>query len=52
MLIAEGHMTGEATGYFGSVTKSSLSKWQAKNGLPATGYFGPMTRAQLTKING
>jgi hypothetical protein len=50
-LIAEGHMTGEATGYFGSLTKASLIRWQVKNKIPSTGYFGPMTRDYLEKMN-
>ncbi len=50
ILIAEGYLSSEATGYFGALTKSALMKWQAKNKLPATGYFGPMTRSLLAKI--
>ncbi len=50
MLIASGDLVlpaGVSKGYFGSLTKSALAKWQAKNGItPAAGYFGPITRAK------
>ena len=36
--------SGANLGYFGSVTKAALIKYQAAMGLPATGYFGPMTK--------
>jgi len=36
-----------ATGYFGSVTKAAVIKFQASKGLPATGYVGKLTRAAL-----
>ena len=49
MLISEGFLKTTATGYFGQSTKNALSKWQAKNNLPATGYFGSMTRELITK---
>lgn len=51
-LVAQGYLTmpaGVSTGYFGSLTKAAVMKWQAANGLPATGFFGPMSRA---KFNG
>jgi uncharacterized surface protein with fasciclin (FAS1) repeats len=35
-------------GYFGSLTKSALIRYQASVGLPATGYFGALTRANLS----
>ncbi|MBI5134506.1 MAG: peptidoglycan-binding protein [Candidatus Taylorbacteria bacterium] len=38
-----------ATGYFGSITKAAVVKYQASKGLPATGYVGPLTRAELNK---
>jgi peptidoglycan hydrolase-like protein with peptidoglycan-binding domain len=31
-------------GYFGGITKSALSRYQANHNVPSTGYFGPMTR--------
>ncbi|MEK7148144.1 MAG: peptidoglycan-binding domain-containing protein, partial [Patescibacteria group bacterium] len=42
-----GHFTGDATGYFGSITKGAVSAWQAANGVtPAAGYFGSVSRAK------
>ena len=43
-----------ATGYFGSITKSALIKFQLEKGItPAVGYFGPKTRAVVNvKIGG
>ncbi|MCX6756882.1 MAG: peptidoglycan-binding domain-containing protein, partial [Candidatus Nomurabacteria bacterium] len=49
ILIAEGLLNSEATGYFGSQTRAALAKWQAKNGLPSTGFFGSLSRAKLNK---
>ncbi|MEY2641072.1 MAG: trimeric autotransporter adhesin [Candidatus Parcubacteria bacterium] len=50
-LVAKGFMTlpaGVAKGYFGSLTQSSLARYQASAGIvPATGYFGPLTRAKI-----
>lgn len=35
-----------ATGYFGSLTKAAVAKFQLSKGIaPAAGYFGPKTRA-------
>ncbi|MDO8565448.1 MAG: peptidoglycan-binding domain-containing protein [bacterium] len=51
-LVAQGYLTmpsGVAMGYFGSLTKAAVQKWQAANGVSATGYFGPISRA---KFNG
>lgn len=38
---------GLVTGYFGSLTKSAVSNFQARNGLTADGIVGPMTRPFL-----
>jgi peptidoglycan hydrolase-like protein with peptidoglycan-binding domain len=39
---------GVAMGYFGTLTKAALAKYQAEAGIsPAAGYFGPITRAKL-----
>src|SRR6185436_13937734 len=51
-LVSQGYLVmpaGTAMGYFGSLTKAAVMKWQAAVGLPATGYFGPLSRA---KFNG
>lgn len=40
--------TGVPMGYFGSLTKSALAKFQAANDIsPAVGYFGPKTRVAV-----
>ncbi len=45
--------SGNESTYFGSLTKSALSKWQAANGVsPASGYFGPITRAKIASMGG
>lgn len=37
-----------ATGYFGPVTRTALSAWQASvNISPSTGYFGPVSRSKI-----
>src|SRR3989344_5421531 len=37
-----------ANGYFGSLTKAAVARWQAANGVaPAVGFFGPISRAKL-----
>lgn len=39
------------TGYFGSLTKTALSAWQAKEGIyPAVGFFGPISRGKINTI--
>lgn len=37
------------TGYFGSLTRATLIKFQKANNLPQTGTVGPMTRTILNK---
>lgn len=53
-LVSEGHLVipaGVAKGYFGSLTKAALAKWQAANGVaPAAGYFGPITMAKFNAM--
>jgi peptidoglycan hydrolase-like protein with peptidoglycan-binding domain len=55
-LIAEGHLimpAGVAKGYFGSLTKASLVKYQIAKGIvPASGYFGPITRKAISNSSG
>ncbi|KKU88968.1 MAG: hypothetical protein UY20_C0019G0009 [Candidatus Yanofskybacteria bacterium GW2011_GWA1_48_10] len=50
MLVAQGHLvmpTGVAMGYFGSLTKAAVAKWQTANGVsPTAGYWGPISRAK------
>lgn len=54
-LVAQGHLVmpaGVAMGYFGSLTRAAVMKWQAANGVPATGYFGPLSRAKFNASAG
>lgn len=55
-LVAQGHLVmpaGVAMGYFGSLTKAAVAKWQAANGVaPAVGYFGPLSRAKFNATAG
>ncbi|MBI4993752.1 hypothetical protein HZC33_02235 [Candidatus Wolfebacteria bacterium] len=42
---------GVAKGYFGSLTKASLAKYQASVGIsPAVGYFGPKSRTYVNSL--
>ena len=43
---------GATKGYFGSLTKSALKKYQTMLGVPSTGYFGAMTRAKHNAMSG
>jgi hypothetical protein len=44
---------GNETTFFGTLTKSALSKWQAANNVsPAVGYFGPITRSKIASMGG
>ncbi len=50
VLVSNGYLvmpSGVAMGYFGSLTKAAVMKWQAAHGVPATGFVGPLTRASL-----
>ena len=54
-LVSQGHLvmpSGVAMGYFGSLTKAAVQKWQAANGVPSTGYFGPLSRAKYNTSAG
>ena len=49
-LVTQGHLVmpaGVSMGYFGSLTKAAVMKWQAANGVSSTGYFGPISRAKF-----
>ncbi|MEK7108636.1 MAG: peptidoglycan-binding domain-containing protein, partial [Patescibacteria group bacterium] len=42
---------GNETMFFGSLTRSAVSKWQAANGVsPTAGYFGPRSRAKYDSM--
>ncbi len=44
---------GLVTGYFGSLTKSAVSNFQARNGIPTVGRVGPVTLVAINaKMNG
>ncbi|KKT21017.1 MAG: hypothetical protein UW04_C0013G0001, partial [Parcubacteria group bacterium GW2011_GWB1_43_8] len=46
-----GHLSVNATGYFGSLTKAAAASWQAANGVaPAVGYFGSISRAKYDSL--
>lgn len=53
-LVANGFMVmpeGVSYGYFGSITKAAVARYQTKYGIePTAGYFGPITRGHLNSI--
>jgi peptidoglycan hydrolase-like protein with peptidoglycan-binding domain len=53
-LEAQGDLTipaGVSKGYFGALTKTAVSKFQARNGIsPTAGYFGPITMAKVDSL--
>jgi peptidoglycan hydrolase-like protein with peptidoglycan-binding domain len=52
ILIADGFLKSEATGYFGPITKQALIKWQIKNKTTATGVFDSASRKIiLSRVN-
>ncbi len=44
ILIEKGYLNAEATGFFGTLTKNALMKYQKAGGISATGYFGEKSR--------
>ncbi|MES2436565.1 MAG: peptidoglycan-binding domain-containing protein [Patescibacteria group bacterium] len=50
-LQSAGFLNVNPTGYFGSLTKEAVRKFQQSNGVSATGYFGPLTRAKLKAVS-
>lgn len=38
---------GLVTGYFGSLTKAAVSRWQSRNGISTVGRVGPQTLAAM-----
>lgn len=48
-LIVLGLLSGEATGYFGALTKKAVQAFQKSKGLEQVGFTGPGTRAALNK---
>lgn len=52
-LVNQGYLSmpaGASYGYFGSMTKAAVVKFQAANGISSTGYFGPLTRAAANAL--
>ncbi|MEK7129158.1 MAG: peptidoglycan-binding protein [Patescibacteria group bacterium] len=49
LLIAQGFLNAEATGYFGKLTEAAVKSYQTKNGISSIGIVGPATRASLNK---
>lgn len=48
-LAALGFFSGDATGYFGTVTETAVKKFQTAKGIKTAGYVGPATRAALNQ---
>ena len=46
-LRAEGHLSANATGYFGPLTHAAVARWQASQGVSAAGSFGPLSRERI-----
>lgn len=46
-LQSEGHLSANATGYFGPLTAQAVAKWQSSQGVSAVGHFGPMSRERI-----
>ncbi len=41
---------GLVTGYFGSLTKAAVARFQSRNGIPAVGRVGPQTMAFINNL--
>lgn len=47
LLVSQGFLAmppGVAMGYYGNLTKSAVSRWQAEHGVSTTGVWGPLSR--------
>jgi peptidoglycan hydrolase-like protein with peptidoglycan-binding domain len=50
-LVTNGYLKiGLASGYFGTLTRTALMKYQKQKGIAPTGYFGPLTRSRANSI--
>jgi hypothetical protein len=50
LLTSEGDYSGPVTGYYGSLTKTAVIKFQAAHKIPQLGIVGPSTRTALNAI--
>jgi peptidoglycan hydrolase-like protein with peptidoglycan-binding domain len=50
VLISDGCLTHEPTGYFGLLTLNAVKCFQIANNIPSTGYVGVLTRTVLNAI--
>lgn len=41
---------GLVTGFFGTLTRGAIVRFQKKYGIPATGFVGPLTRAKINQM--
>ncbi len=52
ILISKGFLgNGFATGYFGSMTRLAVQRFQASNNISTTGFVGPLTRSILYNMS-
>ncbi|MEK7614746.1 MAG: peptidoglycan-binding domain-containing protein, partial [Patescibacteria group bacterium] len=49
LLVKQGLLDSEPTGYFGKMTEAAVKAYQTKNGISSIGVVGPATRASLNK---
>jgi hypothetical protein len=48
VLVSEGHLMVSPTGFFGSLTRAAVMKYQTAKGIsPVSGFVGPLTRGVL-----
>lgn len=46
-LKSEGHLSANATGYFGTFTAKAVANWQTAEGVSVAGIIGPASRARI-----
>ncbi len=49
-LLEKGYFSVKPTGYFGSITKAAVAKFQEESNMPPSGFVGPITRSAIEKI--
>ena len=50
ILIEQGYLRGQATGYFGVLTLKAVYGFQRAHNIVATGFVGPLTRAAISSL--